>query len=401
MGLSAAAVGCLCLGRRRHGLAEPGRDYHCGPVRRYFAHFRFFFSASMNRSEEAPLLRTSRGSSTSTFAHQRKLLEFVPPSINGLALGLCGLGITWQSTDLLYAPAFVRVFADIIALIAFNIGTTLLLVYLCKIILASRHALQDLMTPSGNATLPCFDMSLMMLSVWLYGHGLYAVATNLWFFATGLHVFLLVFFVRHVIRAEWEQVTPSWMVPPIGIALAGGTGISIGIGDGASIFFWFGLGAFFFAFPAALYRAHAHDVPPAPGDDALYPIFAAPAALLLSNWIAIGGHQGHTLTHFLFLAEVVCLLLVLIRLPALSAMPFYPQQAAFTFPADVAAKSFVLYAHLYRAEASILAAAAWALGSGQEESGPAAPAHRPPAASLAGPPGGLAGNIRLALRGGE
>ena len=306
-------------------------------------------------------MSTSRANSSSVLSHQIRLLEYVPPSINGLALGFCGLGITWQSTDLLYAPSFARVIADIIALIAFNIGTTLLLIYLCKVIFASRHALQDLLSASGNTTLPCLDMSLMMLSVWLYGHGLHTLATNLWFLATSMHVFLLVFFIRHLIRADWEQVTPSWMVPPIGIALAGGTGTSIGIGAGASIFFWVGLGAFFLALPAALYRAHAYPVPPAPGDDALYPIFAAPAALLLTNWIAIGGHQGHTLTHFLFLAEIVCLVLVIFRLPSLAAMPFCPQQAAFTFPADVAAKSFILYSHLYRTEAGMLAVMAWLL----------------------------------------
>jgi tellurite resistance protein TehA-like permease len=315
----------------------------------------------MQSGEEAPLLSSSRANSSSLLSHQIKLLEYIPPSINGLALGFCGLGITWQSTELLSAPSFIRVIADVIALIAFNIGTTLLLIYICKIIFASRHALQDLLTPSGNATLPCLDMSLMMLSVWLYGHGLHNVATNLWFFATAIHVFLLVFFMRHLARGDWDQVTPSWMVPPIGIALAGGTGTSIGIGAGASIFFWAGLGAFFFALPATLYRAHAYPVPPAPGDDALYPIFAAPAALLLTNWIALGGHQGHTLTHFLFLAEIVCLALVAVRLPTLAAMPFSPQQAAFTFPADVAAKSFILYAHLYRADGALLAAAAWVL----------------------------------------
>jgi exfoliative toxin A/B len=315
----------------------------------------------MRTNEEAPLLNSSRGSSTSVLSSQRKLLEYVPPSINGLALGFCGLGITWQSTDLLHAPSFVRIVADVFALIAFNIGTTFLLIYVCKIFLASRHALADLMSVSGNATLPCFDMSLMMLSVWLYAHGLHGLATYLWLLATALHVFLLVFFLRHIFRAEWEQVTPAWMIPPIGIALASGSGTSIGIGAGASVFFWLGLGAFFFCLPAALYRAHAYPIPPAAGDEALYTIFAAPAALLLTNWIAMGGHQGHTLTHFLFLVEVVCIILVLIRLPALASLPFSPQQAAFTFPSDVAAKSFILYAHLYQSTSGVLGAAAWLL----------------------------------------
>mmetsp|Transcript_22376 Transcript_22376/g.61090 ORF Transcript_22376/g.61090 Transcript_22376/m.61090 type:complete len:91 (-) Transcript_22376:6-278(-) len=42
-------------------------------------------------------------------------------------------------------------------------------------------------------------------------------------------------------------------------------------------------------------------------------------------------------------------------------MPFCPQQASFTFPADVTAKSFILYAGLFGGGFSLLSLASWAL----------------------------------------
>ena len=80
----------------------------------------------------------------------------------------------------------------------------------------------------------------------------------------------------------------------------------------------------------------------------------APAAVLLVAWIAMGGHQGHALTHFLFLVLMSSVVLVALRLPRLAAIPFVPAAAAGAFPADVTAKGTVLYTHLYQAQSTVM-----------------------------------------------
>jgi hypothetical protein len=56
----------------------------------------------------------------------------------------------------------------------------------------------------------------------------------------------------------------------------------------------------------------------------------------------MGGHQGHALTHFLFLVLMTSVVMVALRLPHLATLTFSPAGVAAAFPADVTAKSVVL-----------------------------------------------------------
>jgi tellurite resistance protein TehA-like permease len=156
-------------------------------------------------------------------------------------------------------------------------------------------------------------------------------------------------------------VQPAWMIPPVGISLASSTGAEMGLtlGGHISIFFWIGLSFFAVFYPACLYRALAYPIPPPERQEPLFAIFAAPAALLLSTWITLGGHQGHTLTHFLFLIEMLSIVLVATKIPRLSSLQFSPEHSAFTFPADIAAKACIIYTHLYMAKSGAMVVCSW------------------------------------------
>lgn len=200
---------------------------------------------------------------------------------------------------------------------------------------------------------------------WVYKHGLHSVGMFMWSTAVGMHLLLALAFARHVVPAvmgkQWEAVTPAWMIPPVGIALASATGSEMGVklGGYVSIFFWIGLVSFTFFFPATLYRALAYSSPPPERHEPFFAIFAAPSALLLSAWIALGGHQGHTLTHFLFLLEMCSIVLVATRIPRMASLSFSPEHAAFTFPADIAAKACITYTHLYMAKSGVMIVCSW------------------------------------------
>eukprot|EP00286_Rhodomonas_abbreviata_P002822 CAMPEP_0181345966 /NCGR_PEP_ID=MMETSP1101-20121128/33056_1 /TAXON_ID=46948 /ORGANISM="Rhodomonas abbreviata, Strain Caron Lab Isolate" /LENGTH=175 /DNA_ID=CAMNT_0023458007 /DNA_START=262 /DNA_END=789 /DNA_ORIENTATION=+ len=126
-----------------------------------------------------------------------------------------------------------------------------------------------------------------------------------------------------------------------------------------AVFFWVGLVSFVILWPVSLYRAHVHPTPVPEYQQPMYAVMAAPAALLLTSWIAMGGHQGHELTHFLFLVEMVAVVMVSLKLPQLSALPFSPATAAYTFPADITAKSSILYTHLYLTHSAVMVACSW------------------------------------------
>jgi exfoliative toxin A/B len=188
---------------------------------------------------------------------------------------------------------------------------------------------------------PTSSMALMILaSIWETHIG---AGILIWIPALALHFVLVALFLPYLASLDIRAVNPSWIIGPIGFTLASGTGYVI-IGESASYFFWAGLAVACFMVPLTLYRAHFVDEPVPEAQAPLYAIFAAPAALLLTNWIAIGGSAHHPLTHILAVLEVCMLALVLARAPRLFALPFTTSMAAFTFPSDIAARSLLLYA---------------------------------------------------------
>jgi hypothetical protein len=60
-------------------------------------------------------------------------------------------------------------------------------------------------------------------------------------------------------------VTPGWLTPTAGFAMAAGTGAALGAGEWVSGLFWGSFVAFVVVFPCVLYRLHMH--PSIAGDE--------------------------------------------------------------------------------------------------------------------------------------
>jgi hypothetical protein len=61
------------------------------------------------------------------------------------------------------------------------------------------------------------------------------------------------------------NVTPGWLTPTAGFAMAAGTGAALGAGEWVSGLFWGSFVAFVVVFPCVLYRLHMH--PSIAGDE--------------------------------------------------------------------------------------------------------------------------------------
>jgi len=255
----------------------------------------------------------------------RENLRIMPTSVAGLALGVCGLGITWQTAAAyLIASQTIKEFADVISLLSINVGVTLLLLYMVKLAVEPAACVSDAKSLDGSTDLPCLSMAAMMVAWWLHVHGFSALGWTIWQVAVAAHCLLLMAFLRHVVPFSWSNVTPGGLAPPLGLAIAAGTGSALGAAEWVNAFFWISFAGFLVVFPAVLYRVHAHPTFLADKHQAQYPLLAAPPAVLLIAWIAMGGHQGHALTHFLFLVLMSSVVLVALRLPHLATLPFTP-----------------------------------------------------------------------------
>ena len=190
-----------------------------------------------------------------------QVLGCIPVNVCGLALGLVGLGVTWQSAaEILEFPPALKLLTDLISLLTLNLGGSLVLLYLCKVIVAPAALKRDLETPDSAAVLCTLDMALMSMSWVLHRHGVHSAALAIWGVAVTMHSAILAMFSFHVLpRAPspgfpWQAYKPAWMIPPIGICMASGSGRALGMGPWVEAFFYIGLFFYFFMLPAAIYR---------------------------------------------------------------------------------------------------------------------------------------------------
>ena len=60
-----------------------------------------------------------------------QVLGSIPVNVNGLALGMVGLGVAWQAAaEILLLPPPLMLLSDLIALLTLNIAGTLVLLYI-------------------------------------------------------------------------------------------------------------------------------------------------------------------------------------------------------------------------------------------------------------------------------
>ena len=274
-------------------------------------------------------------------------LARIPVNLNGLALGLSGLGLAWKAgDDLLFRSPTLRGCSDMVAMFMLNASGSLILMYLCKLFASPKASFEELNSADSIASLCTMDMAVMSIALLLRMHGVTEVSFLLWSCGCFLHYLLLLYFIYRVSVVEgysWSKYRPSWMIPPIGICIAAGTGYEVGVGTSADLFFYQGLLAFAFLFPAAVFRAHFCGLPEEEVNEPQYAILAAPSALLLCNWITIGGGSQDWLTHILFMVEIFAVCLVFAKVQVFARLSFTVHQASFTFPADITAKAMIMY----------------------------------------------------------
>ena len=198
-----------------------------------------------------------------------------------------------------------------------------------------RAAFQDPVAASVSGTFP---MSMMILSVYLTEFA-FSFAVLFWYAGILLHAALIVFFsVRFLRRPKLSQVFPSWLVVYVGIVLGAITAPFCNQIFVGQICFWFGAAALVPLLLVLLIRCT--QLPLSSPVRPLICIFAAPVSILLAGYVqSFYAHAG--IVSVLLLAETVILVLVLLQLPSLLKLPFYPSYSAFTFPFVVTATAYL------------------------------------------------------------
>ncbi|OED50683.1 C4-dicarboxylate ABC transporter [Endozoicomonas sp. (ex Bugula neritina AB1)] len=255
-------------------------------------------------------------------------LQKVPTPLGGLALGIASLGAIWGFVLPEWEEAFL--------LLPKFISAPLLALILCKFLVKPSLLMDDLRHPVVGSVLPTCTMAAMVVAQSLLGN-LPEFARSLWLVAVFAHLGLLAGFMFHRWRDfsagifTYEQMIPSWFIPPIGIIVAAVSSVGMGYEFLVSVLFTFGVVSYAVELPLMLYRILFRERMV----DAVLPTFAvmgAPASLSMAGYLTISDAPDPVLLVLLVPLALCMTGIVYVAFIRLLRLPFSPGYAAFTFP---------------------------------------------------------------------
>lgn len=257
----------------------------------------------------------------------KKLLKAIPIPFAGVMLGLAALGNLLQS----YSEG-IRLFFGALAAIIW-------VLLVLKVIFCwpgVKAAMDDPVVASVSGTFP---MATMLLSVYAKPF-VGPTAQFIWYLGIALHVALILWFtVKFMLKPVMPKVFASYFIVYVGIVVASLTApayeMTATIGTWC---FWFGFICLLGLLAFVGYRYVKFPVKMAPPQP-LVCIFAAPAALCLAGYIQSVAPKSIGMIYFMLVLSQALYVMVLLKLPKLLKLPFFPSYAAFTFPFVITAIS--------------------------------------------------------------
>ena len=250
----------------------------------------------------------------------KKLLKAIPIPMAGVMLGLAALGNLLQS----YSEGVRLFFGGLAAII-----WVLLVLKVIVCWPGVKTAMDDPVVASVSGTFP---MATMLLSVYVKPF-IGAPAQFIWYLGIVLHVALILWFTaKFMLKPVMPKVFASYFIVYVGIVVASLTApayeMTATIGTWC---FWFGFVCLIGLLAFVGYRYVKFPVKMAPPQP-LVCIFAAPAALCLAGYIQSVAPKSIGMIYGMLALSQALYVLVLLKLPKLLKLPFFPSYAAFTFP---------------------------------------------------------------------
>ncbi len=207
----------------------------------------------------------------------------------------------------------------------------ILILILAKIIIYPKKVAEDLNNPVIASVFPALSMGIMLMATYI--KPLFpSLAFGIWIIGLILHMILILYFtIKYVFNFNIKKVFPSWYIVYVGIVVGSVTAPAFEMTNVGKILFWFGFISYLILLPIILYRITKVKEIPEPALPTIT-ILAAPASLCLAGYINSFQNKNMFIVWLLLALSQFTLLCVLIQLPKLLKLPFYPSYSAFTFP---------------------------------------------------------------------
>lgn len=257
------------------------------------------------------------------------IIKRLPVPAVALLLALAATGNLVLSYGNMYRNIF-GIFAAII-----------LILILAKIIIYPKKIAEDLNNPVIASVFPTLSMGIMLMATYIKPLTP-SLAFGIWVIGLVLHIVLILYFtIKYVFNFNIKKVFPSWYIVYVGIVVGSVTAPAFEMTNVGKILFWFGFISYLVLLPIILYRVLKVREIPEPALPTIV-ILAAPASLCLAGYMNSFQDKNMFIIWLLLALSQFTLLCVLLQLPKLLKLPFYPSYSAFTFPLVISALSLKL-----------------------------------------------------------
>ncbi len=247
------------------------------------------------------------------------IIKKLPIPIVGLMLGLAATG----NLVLSYGDTYRNIFGCLSAI--------LLLLVLIKIVMYQKEVKESLDNPVVASVFPTLSMGIMLLATYLKPYA-GALAFGMWIIGLILHILLMIIFSKnYLVNFNIKKVFPSWFIVYVGIAVSSITSPAFNMTGVGQIAFWFGFISYLVLFPIVLYRVLKVKNIPEPALPTIV-IFSAPASLCLTGYMNAFQEKNMAIVYLLLALSQATYIYILLTLPKLLKLKFYPSYSAFTFP---------------------------------------------------------------------
>lgn len=253
-----------------------------------------------------------------------KIIKKTPIPIAGLMLSLTATGNLLSSYGNIYRYIFGA------------LATIVFLLLLSKIFICTKEVVESLKNPVVASVAPTFSMGMMILSTYLKPIN-YNAAYGLWIMGILLHILLILFVTKKfLLKFDIKKVFPSYFVVYVGIVTGSVTAPAFNAINIGQILFTFGFISYLILLPIVLYRVFKVKAIPTPALPTIT-ILAAPASLCLAGYMSSFPEKNMFIVGFLTALSLAMLLGVIVYMPKMLKLSFYPSYAAFTFPFVISA----------------------------------------------------------------
>lgn len=257
-----------------------------------------------------------------------------------LPIPICGIMLAIVSLGNLLKAVFTNIFnleglGYLVYITCFILTFILLVLIALKYVICFKMFNEMLENPEMMGIFSCYSLTLMIWAGYLPTFIGDFQAQVVWWIGVLMHYTNMVIFTyKYVIHFKLPTLLPPWYIVYVGFALTGFSAQNFAphwVGIAA---FYIGFIGFWIIFFLLIYRSR---ISPIPRMDEPTLCINAAIGICLTTYVRNFTNPSLLVIAFLYIVSLAIWIWIIFRLPKMLKLPFYPTDAAFSFPFVVSA----------------------------------------------------------------